>query len=77
MKPGVDADGDSLSYQDMMERKMLEEKQRQRERAIAEEGRALWQNKRREELEREIRDVEEVSLHHLQNYLSFHSCNTF
>ena len=41
---------------------MLEEKQRQRERAIAEEGRALWQNKRREELEREIRDVEEVSL---------------
>ena len=69
LKPGVDADGDSLSYQDMMERQMLEEKRRQREKAIMEEGRALWQNKRREELEREIRDVEEVSLKLFRNVL--------
>ena len=45
---------------------MLEEKRRQRERGIMEEGRALWQNKKREELEREIRDVEEVSSKFLQ-----------
>ena len=61
MKPGGYPDGESLAYQDLMERSMLEEKRRQRERGIMEEGRALWQNKKREELEREIRDVEEVS----------------
>ena len=62
MKPGGYPDGESLAYQDLIERSMLEEKRRQRERGIMEEGRALWQNKKREELEREIRDVEEVSL---------------
>ena len=43
-----------------MERSMVEERRRQRERAIMEEGRALWQNKKREQLELEIREQEEV-----------------
>ena len=62
LKPsGAEAiDGDSLSYMDMMERSMVEERRRQRERAIMEEGRALWQNKKREQLELEIREQEEV-----------------
>ena len=60
LKPGVDPDGDSLAYIDMMERSALEEKRRQREKAISEEGRALWQNKKREQLEQEIRELEEV-----------------
>jgi len=48
LKPsGTEAlDGDSLSYTDMMERAMLEERRRERERAIMEEGRSLWQNKK-------------------------------
>ena len=33
---------------------------RERERAIMEEGRSLWQNKKREQLEQEIREQEEV-----------------
>merc|ERR1711997_760725 len=50
LKPsGTEAlDGDSLSYTDMMER------------AIMEEGRSLWQNKKREQLEQEIREQEEI-----------------
>lgn len=56
------ADGDSLSYLDMMERSMLEERRRQRERAIMEEGKALWQAKKRDQLEVEIREQEEVDL---------------
>jgi len=62
LKPsGTEAlDGDSLSYTDMMERAMLEERRRERERAIMEEGRSLWQNKKREQLEQEIREQEEI-----------------
>ena len=33
---------------------------RERERGIMEEGRSLWQNKKREQLEQEIREQEEV-----------------
>ena len=69
MKPGVDADGDSLSYVDMMERSMAEERRRTRERAIMDEGRTLWQNKKREQLEQEIRDVEEVSSNFFRNVM--------
>ena len=61
LKPGGYPDGDSLAYQDLVERGMLAEKRRQHEKAIMEEGRALWQNKKRNELESEIRDIEEVS----------------
>lgn len=41
---------------------MLEERRRQRERAIMEEGKALWQAKKRDQLEVEIREQEEVGL---------------
>merc|ERR1712223_658856 len=56
----AEADGDSLSYQDMMERNMLEEQRRHRERAIMDEGRALWQAKKREQLEVELKDQIEM-----------------
>ena len=55
-----DPGGDDLADIDRMERSILEEKRRQREKAISEEGRALWQNKKREQLEQEIRELEEV-----------------
>ena len=63
LKPsGAEAlDGDSLSYQDMMERSMVEERRRQRERQIMEEAKALWQAKKRDQLELEIKEQEEVS----------------
>ena len=38
---------------------------RERERAIMEEGRSLWQNKKREQLEQEIREQEEVQFFRL------------
>ena len=53
-------DGDSLSYTDMMEHATEEEKRKAREKAIVEEGKALWQEKKNEQLEQEIRDLEEV-----------------
>ena len=43
-----------------MERSMMEERRRQRERAIMEEGRNLWQAKKRDQLETELREQEEV-----------------
>ena len=59
LKP-TELDGDSLSYLDMMERSIQEERRRERERNIMEEGKALWQQKKQEQLEVEIRDQEEV-----------------
>ena len=54
-------DGDTcLSYLDMMERSSAEERRRQRERKMMEEGKALWKAKKNEELELELRDQEEV-----------------
>ena len=61
LKP-TELDGDSLSYLDMMERSIQEERRRERERNIMEEGKALWQQKKQEQLEVEIRDQEEVQL---------------
>ena len=63
LKPGMEVDGDSLSYQDMMERSMQEERRRQRERAIMEEGRAMWQQKKREQFELEVKEQDEVRQH--------------
>ena len=60
LKPGMEVDGDSLSYQDMMERQMNEEHRRQRERAIMEDGRAMWQQKKREQFELELKEQDEV-----------------
>ena len=57
----MEVDGDSLSYQDMMERQMNEEHRRQRERAIMEDGRAMWQQKKREQFELELKEQDEVS----------------
>ena len=45
----------------MMERSSAEERRRQRERKMMEEGKALWKAKKNEELELELRDQEEVS----------------
>ena len=59
----MEVDGDSLSYQDMMERSMQEERRRQRERAIMEEGRAMWQQKKREQFELEVKEQDEVRQH--------------
>ena len=56
----MEVDGDSLSYQDMMERQMNEEHRRQRERAIMEDGRAMWQQKKREQFELELKEQDEV-----------------
>jgi len=53
-------DGDSLSYLDMMERNSAEERRRARERVIMDEGRTLWEQKKKEDLEMDFRDVEEV-----------------
>ena len=61
LKP-TELDGDSLSYLDMMERSIQEERRRERERNIMEEGKALWQQKKQEQLEVEIKDQEEVQL---------------
>ena len=58
----MEVDGDSLSYQDMMERSMNEERRRQRERTIMEEGRAMWQQKKREQFELELKEQDEVFL---------------
>ena len=41
---------------------MVEERRRQRERTIMEEGRALWAAKKRDQLEVEIREQEQVRL---------------
>ncbi len=49
-----------MAYLDMMERNIVEERRRQRERAIMEEGKALWQAKKHNELEQDLREQEEV-----------------
>ena len=60
LKP-TELDGDSLSYNDMMERSVLEERRRERERNIMQEGKALWLQKKQEQLEVELREQEDVS----------------
>jgi DNA-binding MarR family transcriptional regulator len=54
-------DGDSLSYLDMVERNTNEERRRERERIMMEEGKALWKTKKEEQHELDLRDQEEVS----------------
>ena len=53
-------DGDSLSYEDRMERKELEEGRRAKERQLMDEGRNLWRQKKAEEAEMLFRDIEDV-----------------
>ena len=53
-------DGDSLSYEDRMERREVEEERRAKERQLMEEGRNLWRQKKAEEAEVLFRDVEDV-----------------
>jgi len=56
--------GDSLSYLDMMERNNVEENRRARERIIMDEGRAMWDQKRKEDddlMHRETEEVREMS----------------
>ena len=43
-----------------MERSIQEERRRERERQIMDEGKQLWQLKKQEQLETEIKDQEEV-----------------
>ena len=45
----------------MMERSVLEERRRERERNIMQEGKALWLQKKQEQLEVELREQEDVS----------------
>ena len=65
LKP-TELDGDSLSYNDMMERSVLEERRRERERNIMQEGKALWLQKKQEQLEVELKEQEDVSI--ITNY---------
>ena len=53
-------DRDSLSYEDRMERKELEEGRRAKERQLMDEGRNLWRQKKAEEAEMLFRDIEDV-----------------
>ena len=53
-------DGDSLSYEDRMERKEVEEERRLKERQLMEEGRNLWRQKKADEAEVLFRDIEDV-----------------
>ena len=46
----------------MMERSVLEERRRERERNIMQEGKALWLQKKQEQLEVELREQEDVSI---------------
>eukprot|EP00090_Calanus_glacialis_P013030 TRINITY_DN21643_c0_g1_i1.p1 TRINITY_DN21643_c0_g1~~TRINITY_DN21643_c0_g1_i1.p1 ORF type:complete len:462 (-),score=133.65 TRINITY_DN21643_c0_g1_i1:237-1583(-) len=52
--------GDSLSYLDKMERNKEEDTRKERERQVMQEGKALWERKRQEEEELQVRDVEET-----------------
>eukprot|EP00096_Caligus_rogercresseyi_P010932 TRINITY_DN4138_c0_g1_i1.p1 TRINITY_DN4138_c0_g1~~TRINITY_DN4138_c0_g1_i1.p1 ORF type:complete len:276 (-),score=37.11 TRINITY_DN4138_c0_g1_i1:58-885(-) len=60
LKTEANIDGDCLSYLDMMEKNSAEERRRQRERVIMEEGKALWQAKKHDDLEMELREQDEV-----------------
>jgi len=53
-------DGDSLSYLDQMERSQDDENRRARERVIMDEGRVLWEHKKREEEEMAMKDLHEI-----------------
>ena len=53
-------DGDSLSYEDRMERREVEEGRRAKERQLMDEGRNLWRQKKAEEAEMLFRDIEDV-----------------
>ena len=55
LRTDANLDGDSLSYMDMLERNSAEERRRERERAMMEEGKALWKIKMDEEKEIELR----------------------
>ena len=50
----------------MMERSVLEERRRERERNIMQEGKALWLQKKQEQLEVELKEQEDVSI--ITNY---------
>ena len=60
LRTDANLDGDSLSYMDMLERNSAEERRRERERAMMEEGKALWKIKMDEEKEIELRSQQQV-----------------
>ena len=60
LRTDANLDGDSLSYMDMLERNSAEERRRERERAMMEEGKALWKIKMDEEKEIELRSKQQV-----------------
>ena len=60
LRTDANLDGDSLSYMDMLERNSAEERRRERERTMMEEGKALWKIKMDEEKETELRSQQQV-----------------
>ena len=60
LRTDANLDGDSLSYMDMLEQNSAEERRRERERAMMEEGKALWKIKVDEEKEIELRSQQQV-----------------
>ena len=68
LRTDADLDGDSLSYMDMLERNSAEERRRERERAMMEEGKALWKIKMDEEKEIELRSQQQVGRSVRQNF---------
>ena len=69
LRTDANLDGDSLSYMDMLERNSAEERRRERERAMMEEGKALWKIKMDEEKEIELRSQQQVGRSVKQNFL--------
>ena len=61
LRTDANLDGDSLSYMDMLERNSAEERRRERERTMMEEGKALWKIKMDEEREMELRSQQQVT----------------
>ena len=49
----------------MMERSVLEERRRERERNIMQEGKALWLQKKQDQLEVELREQDDVSTYYI------------
>ena len=70
LRTDANLDGDSLSYMDMLERNSAEERRRERERAMMEEGKALWKIKMDEEKEIELRSQQQVGRSVRQNFPS-------
>jgi len=60
LKTDQDLDGVSLSYIDMLERSESEERRKEREIRIMQEGKALWEKKKKEEEDLLFRDLEEL-----------------